>query len=57
MCLDVVDASDLLAVLPCGHRCVCARCGDALLRADAAARRRCPKCRAPLTGVLRVFDE
>ena len=44
ICLD--DAAEF-AVIPCGHRCLCARCIKAV--SD------CPMCRGAMTAVLRVF--
>ena len=58
VCLaDVAARAQLLAVLPCRHRCVCAGCAAWLLGAAAPQQRKCPKCRAPIAGMLRVFDE
>ena len=45
MCLDREQTH---ALVPCGHRCVCAACG-----ADIAL---CPICRAPVARVLEIFD-
>jgi hypothetical protein len=56
VCLDDVAAEALVALTPCGHRCVCGPCAELLLHREPAARR-CPKCRAALTGMLRVYDE
>lgn len=56
VCLDDVPASDLLLLLPCAHRCVCAPCAD-MLALRPPPDRRCPKCRNPFTGVTRVFED
>ena len=56
VCLDDVAASDLLMMMPCGHRCVCAPCADMLTQRPPADQR-CPKCRYPFTGVTRVFED
>ncbi len=53
MCLDDVALPELLLLLPCAHRCVCAGCADALL----AAARPCPKCREPIARAIRVFED
>jgi hypothetical protein len=53
--LEDVLAADVLALLPCGHRCVCAGCAD-LVQARPLAKRNCPACSKPVTGALRVFD-
>jgi len=39
------------AFVPCGHRCVCAQCGDAVTRDSAL----CPICRGPARHVLQIF--
>jgi hypothetical protein len=57
ICLNDVPAADLLLLLPCGHRCVCPACADALLSAPPPAPRRCPKCRKDATGSLRVYED
>ncbi len=57
ICLDSVPADELCVLAPCGHRCVCGDCAGALL-AEAAARRKCPKCRADVAAVVpRVWEE
>jgi hypothetical protein len=40
---------------PCGHRCVCADCGQALL-ARPAPQRLCPLCSEAVLCAMRVFD-
>ena len=42
--------SNLLALVPCGHRCVCALDGGAVVG------RPCPLCRTTATQAIRVFD-
>ncbi len=54
--MEEMDAGALLLLFPCGHRCICAACAATLQAAPPAARR-CPKCREPLLGVSRVFEE
>ena len=49
------DGTELLAFLPCGHRCACPECTQTLLAGPAQARR-CPICRAAVISSLRVFD-
>jgi hypothetical protein len=53
VCLDASSPEALMALYPCGHRCCCAECADKLLRQA----RPCPKCRAPLQGAMRVYDD
>ena len=50
VCLRTLPARTLLALVPCGHRCVCSE--------DAAAvvGRTCPICRREVREAIRVFD-
>ncbi len=50
ICLEKKLLSDLLALVPCGHRCVCAN------HAPHIVGRPCPMCRAEAVHVIRVFD-
>merc|ERR1712137_343909 len=40
------------AFVPCGHRCVCQECGDAMFRRPPVL---CPVCRGPTQCVLQIF--
>jgi hypothetical protein len=53
ICLDDVQLSEMHALLPCMHRCVCAACADMLL----AEARPCPKCRESVARAARVFED
>ena len=46
-CAICLDDDAEYAVVPCGHRCLCASCIKAV--SD------CPVCRGAMTAVLRVF--
>ena len=46
-CTICLDADAEYAVVPCGHRCLCASCIKAVSE--------CPVCRQAMTAVLRVF--
>ena len=48
-CVVCLDSSPTHAVLPCGHRCLCAGC-------VGAAARECPVCRTPSLGTVRIFE-
>jgi hypothetical protein len=52
--LDVLSG-DLLALTPCGHRCVCEACSDVLL-ARPPASRLCPVCTKAVGGAIRIYD-
>ena len=46
-CAVCLDGDAEYAAVPCGHRCLCARCIKAVSE--------CPVCRGEMTAVLRVF--
>ena len=48
-CVVCLDSLPTHAVLPCGHRCLCAGC-------VGAAARECPVCRTPSQGTVRIFE-
>lgn len=50
ICLESMCVSNLLALVPCGHRCVCA------LDANTVVGCACPLCRTTATQAIRVFD-
>ena len=46
-CIVCMNCEKTHAFQPCGHKCVCATC--------AARCQTCPICRAPVTGILKIF--
>jgi serine/threonine protein kinase len=50
ICLRAEELGKLLALVPCGHRCVCAAC-SALVVGHS-----CPVCRTEARQAIRVFD-
>lgn len=44
------------AVLPCNHMCLCDDCAERIYREQDVERRRCPMCRSPLGGLLRIIS-
>mmetsp|Transcript_11584 Transcript_11584/g.16539 ORF Transcript_11584/g.16539 Transcript_11584/m.16539 type:complete len:386 (+) Transcript_11584:208-1365(+) len=50
VCFEKNLVKDLYALVPCGHRCVCAR------HAADAVGRACPLCRKKATSVMRIYD-
>ena len=51
LCCICLEARAAVALVPCGHVCVCAGCVGAV----ASTGGQCPMCRAETTGVLPVF--
>ena len=50
ICLKTEQLGKLLALVPCGHRCVCADCSALVVG------RTCPVCRTQAREAIRVFD-
>jgi hypothetical protein len=50
ICLKAEEVCKLLALVPCGHRCVCSDC-SALVVGNP-----CPVCRTEAGQAIRVFD-
>ena len=57
VCFLDIQLDELLLLMPCGHRCVCQACADALLALPPPALRLCPKCRKAVIGAVHVYDE
>ena len=51
-CVVCMDEESTHLFSPCGHRCVCNACGTAVMGFSSA----CPVCRAPATGIQRVWE-
>lgn len=52
-CIICLDKPPIFAFIPCGHRCLCARCAE---RLPTALRRRCPACRRDASSLIQIFD-
>ncbi len=55
ICFLDVQLEELRLLSPCGHRCVCEACGDALV-AMPPATHVCPVCDKAVVCAVRVFD-
>jgi hypothetical protein len=55
VCFEDVTLEELLLLYPCGHRCVCQACADALNAIAPPAERLCPSCRKDVLGATRVY--
>ena len=51
VCIVCDDNAAELAIVPCGHVCLCAECCDTLLVVSPA----CPMCRGAIQSTLKVF--
>jgi hypothetical protein len=51
ICLKAEELGKLLALVPCGHRCVCSDCS-----ALVVGRTTCPVCPTEARQAIRVFD-
>lgn len=47
-CVVCMDSPRTHALLPCGHKCICASCAPRLAA--------CPICRVPKRSIVRIFD-
>jgi hypothetical protein len=50
-CVVCFSNEKSVAMIPCGHRCVCTTCADRVREEG-----KCPMCRSSIQGVMRVFD-
>lgn len=50
-CSVCMAEENVAAFAPCGHQCVCMACAQRVMEQN----RRCPVCREPCTGFLRIF--
>uniref|UniRef100_A0A7S4K4B4 RING-type domain-containing protein n=1 Tax=Odontella aurita TaxID=265563 RepID=A0A7S4K4B4_9STRA len=53
-CQICLDSPRTHLFLPCGHRCACSKCADAII--TAGSKPLCPICRTEITGTLQVYD-
>ena len=51
-CVICHDKDASMALLPCGHLCLCGECCDQLKQSSPL---RCPMCRDNATGATRIF--
>ena len=47
-CVVCLEGEAVLAIMPCGHRCVCEGCATLQIP-------RCPMCRQPVENFKRIF--
>jgi len=52
-CVCLLEVKELLAIIPCGHRCICQSCAEILMKREK--NRECPICRGPMEGVLKIY--
>ena len=50
-CIVCLDAENTHSFIPCGHKCVCEACANTVM----ATRGECPKCRAEVDNVMRIY--
>lgn len=56
-CSVCMDAPKKAVLLPCAHKCVCARCaGDLVAPSRPLGQRTCPICCQMITGIVVPFD-
>lgn len=52
-CVCLLEVKELLAIIPCGHRCICQSCAEILMKREKNSE--CPICRGPMEGVLKIY--
>lgn len=53
ICMEVCQVSDMMALIPCGHRCICLLCSQVNILPGTD----CPKCRAQTMFAIRIWDD
>ena len=53
-CIVCHDRAVTLAVIPCGHLCLCDSCVK-LVEAKSEVKKQCPVCRGPLLSTLKIY--
>jgi len=54
ICIICHDGPSLMAVIPCGHVCLCTNCSDVCMNGQNG-QRTCPLCRGHMQSVLRFY--
>lgn len=52
LCIVCLDRPKVMAILPCGHMCLCEKCGE-MYKKDKT--KTCPECRRKIEGVYKIF--
>ena len=50
-CVFCMDEPKVVALIPCGHKCLCEACAERVQVGDS-----CPICRAPVSAKYQIFD-
>ena len=55
ICYNNIAVNELLAFVPCGHRCVCSECVKKIVSGNIT-KRKCPLCRKRVKEAMVVYD-
>jgi len=55
LCVVCLTMPKSHAFIPCGHRCVCAACGNQILYGGPQGSAICPVCRTRANGAIKIF--
>ena len=55
ICYNNIAVNELLAFVPCGHRCVCSGCVKKIVSGNIT-KRKCPLCRKRVKEAMVVYD-
>ncbi|MBL6833635.1 MAG: RING-HC finger protein [Candidatus Actinomarina sp.] len=50
-CVICMNSPKTHAFIPCGHRCVCKKCGESCIDNNY----KCPLCRKKTTGIIKIY--
>ena len=53
ICMEMCHVSDMIALVPCGHRCICLLCSQVNILPGS----NCPKCRQQTMFGMRIWDD
>ena len=50
-CVICMNSPKTHAFIPCGHKCVCKKCGESCIDDNS----KCPLCRKKTTGIIKIY--
>lgn len=53
LCVICLDKPKVMALIPCGHRCLCEKCSE-MYRKDK--NKTCPECRSKIKDIIKIFE-
>lgn len=53
LCVICLDKPKVMALVPCGHKCLCEKCSE-MYKKDK--NKSCPECRSRITNIYKIFE-